>query len=258
VGTGEKAKNFKPNFKRLMGRFRPERVLLALVVSLAVVGVAAQVGAPQILKRATNDIFAGAMSRQINAGVQEMGLPADGWTKEQVVAQLEAAGQTDHWEINSALDALATGRVNQADRARYESLPMNGSLLVHTLVRNATILTGTGVAPFRGDVGIGISRTVGRDASGPLVRHAFRIEDLGDLRVLGALETIDATGLTLAPLLDRELKIGDLLSLPDGPVAPGIAPVAVGSPADLVLLEPAAEPGRFRVVRVLRSERVIK
>ena len=33
---GEKSKNFGPNAKRLMGRLRPERVLVSLVILLAV------------------------------------------------------------------------------------------------------------------------------------------------------------------------------------------------------------------------------
>jgi ATP-binding cassette subfamily B multidrug efflux pump len=95
VGTGEKAKNFKPSFTRLMRRFRPERTLLIFVVTLAVVSVASQVAAPKILGHGTNEILAGATSRQINAAQEARGLPADGWTKEQVVAQREAAGKTN-------------------------------------------------------------------------------------------------------------------------------------------------------------------
>jgi ATP-binding cassette subfamily B multidrug efflux pump len=104
VGTGEKAKHFWPSFKRLMGRFRPERALLILVIALAVMSVAAQVGAPQILKRATNDIFAGAMSRQIDAQQEAIGLSPDSWSKEEVVGQLEAVGKTDLASMLSGMD----------------------------------------------------------------------------------------------------------------------------------------------------------
>ncbi len=113
VGTGDKAKEFKPSFKRLMGRFRLERVLLWLVVVLAVVSVTAQVAAPQILKRATNDIFAGAMSRELNNRL------GDDWTKEGIIPQLKAAGQTDLAEMlagmnlrpGKGIDFAAVGRV---------------------------------------------------------------------------------------------------------------------------------------------------
>ena len=47
--------------------------------------------------------------------------------------------------ILSALDALATGNVEKADPKRYESLPMNETKELFVLVKNATILSGTGV-----------------------------------------------------------------------------------------------------------------
>ncbi len=98
IGTGEKAKNFKASFKRLVFALRPERVLISIVVMLTIISVACQIGAPKIMARATDDIFAGAMSRQINS------YAGDDWTKEQVVAQLEAAGQTDHAKMLSEMD----------------------------------------------------------------------------------------------------------------------------------------------------------
>ncbi len=54
--------------------------------------------------RATNDIFAGAMSREINAQVKALGLPEGDWTKEQIIAQLEAAGQTDRAKMLAGMD----------------------------------------------------------------------------------------------------------------------------------------------------------
>lgn len=89
IGTGEKAKDFKGSAKRLVGTLRPERTLLIMVVVLTIVAVAAQIGAPYIQKQAVDLIFAGATSRQINA------YAGDNWTQEQVVAQLEAAGEAD-------------------------------------------------------------------------------------------------------------------------------------------------------------------
>jgi ATP-binding cassette subfamily B multidrug efflux pump len=98
VGTGDKAKNFKASFKRLLGRLRPERTLIIAVVFLAIFSTTCQVGAPQVLKRATNLIFAGATSRQINV------YAGDNWTKEQVVAQLEATGKSDQAAMIGAMD----------------------------------------------------------------------------------------------------------------------------------------------------------
>ena len=98
VGTGEKAKNFKGSFRRLLGQLRPERKVLIVVVLLAAVAVGCQVGAPKVLAKATNAIFGGAISRQINH------YAGDVWTKEQVVQQLEAAGQHDRAQMVASLE----------------------------------------------------------------------------------------------------------------------------------------------------------
>jgi len=49
---------------------------------------------------------------------------------------------------------------------------------------------------------------------GEVVRLSLRIDDLGDLRTSGAIETIDATGLVAAPLFAQELKPGQEVALP--------------------------------------------
>ncbi len=98
VGTGEKAKDFKGSFKRLLGSLRPERTLLIVIVLLTIVSVACQIVAPKIMARATDDIFAGAISREINQ------MAGDSWTKEQMIAQLQAAGETDRAEMLAGLN----------------------------------------------------------------------------------------------------------------------------------------------------------
>ncbi|MCE5253185.1 MAG: ABC transporter ATP-binding protein/permease [Actinomycetia bacterium] len=98
VGTGEKAKDFKGSFKRLVQALRPERTLIIVVVLLTVVSVGCQIAAPKIMARATDDIFAGVMSRQINQ------YAGSNWTKEQVIAQLKAAGETDKAQMLAEMD----------------------------------------------------------------------------------------------------------------------------------------------------------
>jgi len=127
IGTGEKAKNFKDSFKRLLARFRPERRLMIFVLLLSLLAVATQVAAPQVLKHATNDIFAGALSRQIDQAQVALGMPADGWTKEEVIGQLEAAGQTDQAALladmslrpGEGIDFASVGRILVAVLAIY-------------------------------------------------------------------------------------------------------------------------------------------
>jgi hypothetical protein len=152
----------------------------------------------------------------------------------------------------ASLDALSTGRVALADKGRYESLPLNGERIFYTLIRNSTVVTGTGVPPFVADVGIAGIRTV-RNVNGERVAQLVtRIDDLGDLEPFGALEEIDATGLVVAPLFDVSIKVGDRITLPDWAVTPAAQVVAVGQPAALLLLRSIAATSDYDVVRVIR------
>ncbi len=108
IGTGDKPRHFKESFKRLVRSLRPERVLIVVVIALTIVSVACQIAAPKIMAGATDDIFAGVMSRQIN------GYAGDSWTKEQVVAQLEATGETDMAKMLAEMELRPGQGVNFA------------------------------------------------------------------------------------------------------------------------------------------------
>jgi len=152
--------------------------------------------------------------------------------------------------LMTALDALATGRVQQADPKRYESLPINETDLFFMLVRNATVVPGTGVAPFLADIGIVANRAVRTTDGKRETRFAARIEDLGDLHTMHALEEIDAAGLTVAPLWDPALKEGDIVTLPDFSAKRAPRVIAQGEPGELVILKP--QDGRYRVEWVVK------
>ena len=112
--------------------------------------------------------------------------------------------------ILSALDALATGRVDKADPKRYEELPMNESGLLYILVRNATVITGAGIQPVRRR-----HRHLGQPSSAQqrwasaTIQISTNVNDIGDLRTSGALRVIDATGLTIVPDEDYEMGASD-------------------------------------------------
>lgn len=89
----EKAMNFGPSAKRLLGELRPERLWLTLVLLLAVVSVTFSVIGPRLLGEGTNLIFAGVVSRDLPAGVSQ----------EQLIAQLRAAGETQKADMLSAM-----------------------------------------------------------------------------------------------------------------------------------------------------------
>ena len=152
----------------------------------------------------------------------------------------------------SALDALASGRVERADPAVYEALPENEGRLLHTVVRNASILTGTGIAPFTGDVGLAGTRVVRRRNDGRDLRWQLTIAELGDLQGHGALEEIDGTGLMVAPAYAADRRAGDVVTLPATP--PADAPrIAQGQPGRLWVLR-ARDDGRHDLVRVVQAE----
>lgn len=150
--------------------------------------------------------------------------------------------------ILSALDALATGRVDKADPKRYESLPMNGSGLLYVLVKNATVINGAAVAPFTADIGIVASRRVRTVDGRREIVTAMNIDDMGDLRTSGALRTIDASG--MMAVADTGYGEGALVDLPEWR-AKGEAAIAVGQAVRIALLRPA-DGGKYRVEMILR------
>lgn len=146
--------------------------------------------------------------------------------------------------IVSALDALATGNVDRADQKRYETLPMNESRMFALLVKDATVLNGTGVPGFRADIGINVNRRVrSGDGQRQMVMQG-NISDLGDLRTFGGLRTIDARNLVAAPLWDSSLKEGQEVDLPDWSRAPSPRIIAPSQPGEIVLLRPLGDPAR--------------
>jgi hypothetical protein len=148
----------------------------------------------------------------------------------------------------SALDALATGNVSRANPKRYEELPMNESGLLYILIRNATVINGTGVGPYIADIGINGNRRV-RAASGKReVQVAMNISDMGDLRTSGALRVIDASGMTAVP--DDGYEQGAVIELPDWKKKSD-ATIATGQTPRIALLR-TVDGGRYRVEVVLR------
>jgi hypothetical protein len=147
----------------------------------------------------------------------------------------------------TALDALATRRVDRADPRRYESLPINESRLFYVLIRNATVINGSGIPPYIADIGIVANRrveTVGGRRELVLKRV---IDDMGDLRTLGGLHEIDASGMTLVP--DTGYQEGTIVDLIDWRLKTDTT-IAVGQPPRLALLKPV-EGGKYRVEQVL-------
>lgn len=91
-----KAANFRQSFGRLLGLLKPHAFGFTVASILGALGVVMTVWAPKVLAEATNLIFEGFISAQMPPGV----------TKEQVVDQLEAAGQTDQANMVQAMNLV--------------------------------------------------------------------------------------------------------------------------------------------------------
>ena len=91
----------------------------------------------------------------------------------------------------SALEALASGRVEQAALERYESIPLNdGKGLLQVIVRGAHVFGEAGEA-FIADIGVAVSQVVRMAQGTAQVGLMGTIAELGDLRVFGAIEAVD-------------------------------------------------------------------
>ena len=93
---GEKSRSFGPSAKRLMGRLRPERAPVLLVVALSVVSVVLSAVGPKILGHATNLIFEGFFGSRLPAGA----------SKEAVIAGLRSSGQGQLADLLSGMDVV--------------------------------------------------------------------------------------------------------------------------------------------------------
>lgn len=150
----------------------------------------------------------------------------------------------------SALEALASGRAEQADLGRYESIPLNDSKgLLRLIVKGARVFGEAGEA-FVADIGVAASPSVRMIQGTPRAVVQGAIAELGDLRVFGAVETVDGQGLTAVPLPPGNVKEGDFVPLPPR----STCEISVGRLAKLMLLRPGESPSSWRVERIIRFE----
>jgi ATP-binding cassette subfamily B multidrug efflux pump len=92
----EKASAFGPTLRRLLGRLRPERGKIGIVIALALTSVGFAVAGPKLLGNATNILFEGVVGKRLPAGV----------SKDQVVAALRAKGDTTQADLIAAMHVV--------------------------------------------------------------------------------------------------------------------------------------------------------
>ncbi|HLR46241.1 MAG TPA: hypothetical protein VK092_03720, partial [Deinococcales bacterium] len=78
--VGQKALNFGPTIRRLLGMLRPDRIRLIFIVIAAIISVGLSSVAPRVLGQATDLLFAGVIGRQLPEGI----------TKEEAIAGAQA------------------------------------------------------------------------------------------------------------------------------------------------------------------------
>ena len=108
----EKARDFSGSLRRLGGRLRPERVIIAFVVVLGVISVVLAILGPKLLGTATNIIFDGVVSKQLPPGI----------TQQQAVAMLRASGNNLQADMLSAMHLTPGQGVDFAALARVLTL----------------------------------------------------------------------------------------------------------------------------------------
>ncbi len=95
-GAAEKAINFLPSLKRLVGYLSPQKVAVSIVIAVAALGVTFNVLGPKVLGKATDVIFAGVVGKQLPAGVP---IPT-------IIAALRAKGQGQMADMLSGMNVV--------------------------------------------------------------------------------------------------------------------------------------------------------
>jgi ATP-binding cassette subfamily B protein len=100
-----KPSSFRTAFGRLLGELKPDRWFVLGVIGLAFISVLLAIIGPKILGEATNIIFEGAVGMAIGAQPQFAGM-----TTEQIIAALNAAGQTNLADMLGAMPGVVPGQ----------------------------------------------------------------------------------------------------------------------------------------------------
>ncbi|WP_200847199.1 ABC transporter ATP-binding protein [Microbacterium sp. 18062] len=111
-----KAANFGRSFGRLIGLLRPHAVAFVFVSFLGALGVVLAVIAPRVLGDATNIVYEGVVSASLGAQ-----FPV-GTSQADVIAALQAAGQTDLANMVGAMPDFAVGTGVDFDRLRLVTM----------------------------------------------------------------------------------------------------------------------------------------
>ncbi len=211
MGPPQRSKDFRGTARRLAGRLRPERTMLAAVLALATVSVAFAIVGPKILGHATNVLFEGVISERLPPGT----------TPAQAIAGLHAAGRDQLAEMLSGMN-LTPGE--GVDLAR-----IGGILVTLATVYVASAVFGWGQQHLMAGVAQRTMHALREDVDRKLARLPLRYFDdtpRGDVlsRVTNDIDNIAMTlqqslsqlvssALTILGVLAMMLTISPLLAL---------------------------------------------
>ncbi|MDR1808728.1 MAG: ABC transporter ATP-binding protein/permease [Propionibacteriaceae bacterium] len=106
--VAEKALNFGPSLKRLLGYLKPERLRVALALIMAAASVTMNVYIPRIIGKATDTLFGGVIGKLVGEQLEKAGVDPATVTKAEVLQVIEAgAAQGNSLVPSSMLDMLA-------------------------------------------------------------------------------------------------------------------------------------------------------
>ncbi|MDR1387886.1 MAG: ABC transporter ATP-binding protein/permease [Propionibacteriaceae bacterium] len=90
--VSEKAVDFGPSFRRLLGYLKPERFRVALAIAFAAVSVAVNVYVPKLLGRATDVIFSGIVGQMVGDQLSQRGIDPATVSRQQVLDLIAQGG----------------------------------------------------------------------------------------------------------------------------------------------------------------------
>ncbi|MEU8828686.1 ABC transporter ATP-binding protein [Streptomyces sp. NPDC048636] len=207
----ERSMDFRGSGRRLLGRLRPERAMVLVVLALCAVSVALSVLGPLILGRATDLIFAGIVGREL----------PDGVTKGEAVERLRRDGQDTVADMVASMDVHpgqgidfgAVGDVLLWVLAIY----VVASLLGLVQARVATVVVQRVVFRLREDVEHKLARLplsyFDRQPRGEVLSRATNDIDNVQQTLQQTLSQIMASLLTIVGVLAMMFWISPLLAL---------------------------------------------
>ena len=126
--SNEKAINFGPSLKRLLGNLRPERPRIIVVTILTAVAVVLNVVNPKILGEMTNLLFAGLIGKNLPAGVPLA----------TIVADLRAKGENTFADMLSGMNVVPGAGVD------WDAVARVGVLAISLAVAAAVVAWAAG------------------------------------------------------------------------------------------------------------------